>query len=46
MKKVECRIMPLEDSLRELANFGSPVDLAVAATECLSLIHISEPTRP
>src|SRR4051812_29869060 len=34
MKKVECRIMRLEDSLRELANLGSPVDLAVAATEC------------
>lgn len=34
MKKLECRIMRLQDSLMELANLGSPVDLAVAATEC------------
>src|SRR5438067_2530781 len=33
MQKMECRIMRLEDSLKELANLGSPVDLAVVATE-------------
>jgi hypothetical protein len=33
MKKMEYRIMRLEDSLRELAKSGSPVDMAVVAEE-------------
>jgi hypothetical protein len=36
MQKMECRIMRLEDSLKELANLGSPVDLAVVSKEYAS----------